>query len=324
MNQLNTAKRSQITAALIEGNSINATCRMLGVGKHTVLRLLEDAGCACAAFHDANVRGLRVGRAQCDEIWSFVYAKEKNVTLEQRTRRVADCWTWTAIDADSKLIISYMLGDRGASTAQAFMQDVASRISNRIQLTTDGHRVYAEAVEDAFGSEIDYAMLVKIYGSSNDNPESRYSPATCIGCRTGVLSGTPDPKYISTSYVERQNLSMRMGMRRFTRLTNGFSKKFENHGAPSCALLHALQFLPRAFIVARDPGYGSGPNRSRLDAGRIVRPIAREKPNARADKAMVLKALEEPLEGLWQKRIRFIFRILTRACNMWALAAYGH
>src|SRR5579863_4545127 len=164
MNQLDTAKRCQIIAALVEGNSINATCRMLGVGKHTVLRLLEDAGCACAAYHDAMVRGLEARRVQCDEIWAFVLGKDKNLTLEQVQAGFGSVWTWTAIDADSKLIVSYMLGDRGADAAQAFMQDVAGRIANRIQLTTDGHRIYADAVEDAFGADIDYSMLVKFTG----------------------------------------------------------------------------------------------------------------------------------------------------------------
>jgi IS1 family transposase len=291
MNQLNTAKRCQIIAALVEGNSINATCRMLGVGKHTVLRLLEDAGCACAAYHDAMVRGLEVKRVQCDEIWAFVLGKDKNLTLEQVQAGFGSVWTWTAIDADSKLIVSYMLGDRGAQTAQAFMRDVASRIANRIQLTTDGHRVYAEAVEDAFGSEIDYAMLVKIYGASNDNPESRYSPATCIGCRTGVLAGKPDPKYISTSYVERQNLSMRMGMRRFTRLTNGHSKKIENHGHQVALYFMHYNFCRVHSSLRVTPAMQAGLTDHVWTLEELCVLLPQRKPNAKVDKELVLNAL---------------------------------
>jgi IS1 family transposase len=199
-----------------------------------------------------------VRRIQCDEIWAFVYGKQKNVTAEQIAKGAGDVWTWTAIDADTKLILSYTVGDRSAATAHAFMEDVASRTRNRIQLTTDGYRVYAEAVEDAFGSDIDYAMLVKIYGASNDSPESRYSPATCIGCRTGVLAGNPDPDHISTSYVERQNLSMRMGMRRFTRLTNGFSKKLENHGhMVALYFMHCTNGNASLSPLPSSPGFNS-------------------------------------------------------------------
>jgi IS1 family transposase len=265
---------------------------MFGVGKHTVLRLLEDAGCACAAYHEANVRNLHVNRAQCDEVWSFIYAKQKNVTEEQMAEGAGDCWTWTAIDADSKLIISYMLGDRGASTAQAFMQDVASRISNRIQLTTDGHRVYADAVEQAFGSEIDYAMLVKIYGASNDG-ESRYSPATCIGCRTGVLAGNPDPKHISTSYVERQNLSMRMGMRRFTRLTNGFSKKFENHAHQIALYFFHYNFCRVHTTLRVTPAMEAGLTDHVWMLAELCSLLPERKPNARIDKELISKALSK-------------------------------
>jgi IS1 family transposase len=264
MNRLAIENRTSVVAALAEGNSINATCRMTGVAKHTVLKLLKDEGCACAAYHNEHVRNLRVRRIQADEIWAFVYGKDKNLTLEQVQAGAGSVWTWTALDAETKLIVSYMLGDRGAATAQSFMRDVAGRIANRIQLTTDGHRVYAEAVEDAFGADIDYAMLVKIYGASNDNPESRYSPATCIGCRTGVLAGSPDPDYISTSFVERQNLSMRMGMRRFTRLTNGFSKKLENHGHMVALYFMHYNYCRVHKTLRVHPSDGSGANGSCL------------------------------------------------------------
>jgi IS1 family transposase/lambda repressor-like predicted transcriptional regulator len=229
MNKLRIAKRTQVIASLVEGNSIRATVRMTGVAKNTVAKLLVEIGQACTEYQDRAMRELSCKRVQCDEIWSFRYAKQKNDPIEKQEQfGYGDVWTWVAMDAETKLIPSWMIGSRDGYSAYSFIQDLAGRLKNRIQLATDGHRVYLDAVESAFGSDIDYSMLMMTYGNDPRPEEARYGPAQCIGAQIIPIIGQANPKHISTGYVDRQDLTMQMNMGRFTRLTNTFSKKADH------------------------------------------------------------------------------------------------
>jgi IS1 family transposase len=258
MNKLPLGTRVQILHMLCEGSSMRAISRITGVSINTVTKLLVDAGTACAAYHDEHVRNVKAARVQCDEIWAFCYSKDKNLALAKAAPEGAgDVWTWTAIATDSKLIVSYVSGARTTEYAIALMDDVRSRLANRVQLTTDGFKAYLVAVDKSFGDDVDYAMLVKLYGKAYEGP-ARYSPPECIGAKKTGITGAPDKRHISTSYVERSNLTMRMGMRRFTRLTNAHSKKLENHHHAQALFFMFYNFARTNQAVKTTPAIAAG------------------------------------------------------------------
>jgi len=279
MNKLPIAQRAQILAMLCEGASMRSVSRLANVSINTVSKLLEDAGLFCAGFHDAKVRNVKAKRVQVDEIWSFTAAKQKNVaTMKAPVAGAGDTWTWTAIEARTKLIISHFVGGRDGDCAAWFMNDVAMRLANRVQLTSDGHKAYLEAVEGAFGADVDYGMLVKIYGASSDSAKGRYSPAECTGAIKTTIEGQPDIKHLSTSFFERSNLTMRMHSRRFTRLTNAFSKKFENHAHMVAIWSVWYNFLRIHTTLRVTPAMASGLSETVMDWKDIVEAMDADAP----------------------------------------------
>jgi IS1 family transposase len=279
MNKLDIAKRAQILAMLCEGASMRSVSRLADVSINTVSKLLEDAGRFCAGFHDAKVRNVKAKRVQVDEIWSFTAAEAKNVaTMKNPVDGAGDTWTWTAIEAQTKLIISHFVGGRDGECAAWFMDDVAARVANRIQLTSDGHKAYLDAVEGAFGADIDYAMLNNIYGASPEAAKGRYSPAECIGAKKERIEGKPDMAYVSTSYAERANLTMRMHNRRFTRLTNAFAKKFESHAHMVAIYAVWYNFLRIHTTLRVTPAMAAGLSETVMDWAQIVEAMDADTP----------------------------------------------
>lgn len=279
MNKLSTEKRAVVLASLVEGNSIRATIRMTGVAKNTVVKLLIDTGTVCADYQNRVLRNLTCKKIQAEEVWSFCYAKQKNVPEDKKGQfGFGDVWTWVAMDAEAKLVVSWLVGHRNAEWAKAFMKDVASRLANRIQLTTDGHHTYFEAVDEPFGADVDYAMLVKMYGKESPG-EAQYSPPKCTGTQRRIINGKPDRKDVPTSMVERQNLTMRMSMRRFTRLTNAFSKKIEN--LKHAVALHFMyyNFVRQHQTLRVSPAMAAGVTEHLWDIKDIVKLIEEKERN---------------------------------------------
>lgn len=271
MNRLPLDRRVAVIHALLEGCSIRAAVRLTGVAKNTITKLLAEVGTACAEYQDRTLRNLSCRRIQCDEIWSFCGMKQRNIPAERAGEAgIGDVWTWVAVDADTKLVPSWLIGDRDTDFAVSFIRDLAGRLAHRVQLTTDGHRPYLEAVEQGFGGEIDYAMLIKMYGQPA-TPETRYSPPECIGCRKTPITGEPDRDFISTSFIERQNLTMRMQMRRFTRLTNAFSKKLANHAHAVALHYMHYNFARIHQTLRRTPAMVAGVDRRLWSVEDIVR-----------------------------------------------------